>query len=96
MLVKSELTSRLPIKNSKSCATISSDVNESFTVYSLLVKDFKIGTRNFANLWVGVLIANKIGRKGRQLWMNFTKTIHYTWSSPNWFKRSRCFFQIYS
>ena len=65
MLVKRESTSRLPIKNSESCSTISSaKVKESFTVYSLLIKDFKIGTRNFADLWVGVLITNKIGRKG--------------------------------
>ena len=31
-----------------------------FFVYSLLVKDCKIGTRNFANLYVGVLTADKI------------------------------------
>ena len=39
------------MKNSESYSRISSaKANESFTVYSLLVKDFKIGTRNFANL----------------------------------------------
>ena len=49
MLVKRESTSRLPIENSESCSTISSaKANEPFTVYSLLVKDFKTGTRSFA------------------------------------------------
>ena len=47
MLVKSQSTSRLPIKNSESCSTISAaKANESFTVFSLLVKDFKIVCRN--------------------------------------------------
>ena len=51
LLVKRESTSRLPIKNSEPCSTIySAKANETLTVYSLLVKDFKIGTRNFANL----------------------------------------------
>ena len=69
MLIKRKSTSRLPLKNSESCSTISSaKVNEYFTVYLLLVKDFKIGTRIFANLYVGLLTAGKIGRKGRQLW----------------------------
>ena len=45
MLIKRESTSRLPIKNSESCSTISSTkAKEFFTVYSLLVKDFKIET----------------------------------------------------
>ena len=56
VLVKRESTSRLPIKNSKSCSTVSSAQTK--------VKDFKVGTRNFANLWVGVLVADKIDRKG--------------------------------
>ena len=51
MLVKRESTSSLPKKNSESCSTISpARANESFTHDSLLVKDFKIGTRNLANL----------------------------------------------
>ena len=50
MLVKRESTSRITIKNSESCSRISSaKTNESFTVYQLLVKDFKVGTRNIAN-----------------------------------------------
>ena len=51
MLVKRESKSRLLIKNSEPCSTIcSAKANESFTVYSLLVKDFKIGTKKIANL----------------------------------------------
>ena len=37
------------MKNSESFPTTSL-ANESFTVYSLLVKDFKISTNNVANL----------------------------------------------
>ena len=52
------------MESSESCSTISSaKVNESFTVYSLLIKDIKIGTRNFANFQVVVLITDKIGQK---------------------------------
>ena len=68
MLIKRESKSRLPIKYSGSCSTTASaKANESFTVHSLLVADFKIGTRNFANLYVRVLISDEIGQKGRQL-----------------------------
>ena len=65
MLVKRE--SRPPTKNSEHFSIISSaKSNHCFTVYSLLVKDFEIGTRNFTNQWVGVLVADKIGRKVRK------------------------------
>ena len=40
-----------------------------FTVNSVLVKDFKISTRNFTNLKLRVLIADKIGHEGGQLSM---------------------------
>ena len=40
-----------------------------FTVNSVLVKDFKISTRNFTNLKLRVLIADKIGQEGGQLSM---------------------------
>ena len=62
ILVKIESTSRrLPIEHSEFCSIIFSvKTNVYFIVYSLLVKHFKIGTRNFANLYVGVLIADKI------------------------------------
>ena len=67
--MKRKSTSRLPIKNSESSSTISSAIkaNESFTAYPLLVKEFKIGTRDFTNSWVRVLNADKIGQKGRKL-----------------------------
>ena len=39
------------MKHSESCSTISAGkANESFTVYPLIVKVFKIGAKNFANL----------------------------------------------
>ena len=51
MLLKRESTFRLSIKNSESCSTISSaKTNESVTIYSLLVKDFRIGTRHFVKV----------------------------------------------
>ena len=61
MLVRREPTSILPIKKSESCSVISSaKSNDSFTAYLLLVKDFQIGTSDFVNLQVGVLVVNKI------------------------------------
>ena len=51
-------------------------------VYSLLVKDFKIVTRNFANLKVGVLIADKIGRKGGQLSIISLQTLQSPYIIP--------------
>ena len=51
ILVKGESTCRLHIKFSATSSTISSaKASESITVYSLQVKDFKIGTRNYASL----------------------------------------------
>ena len=45
------LVKEATMKNLESCSTISSaKANESFTVHLLLVKVFKIGTRNFANI----------------------------------------------
>ena len=51
------------MKKFESCSTIFlSKSSEFYTRYLLLVKDFKTGTRNIANLQVAILIANKIGR----------------------------------
>lgn len=67
MLVQGEPISRLLIKNSESCSQISLEkTNKSFALYSLLVKDFKVGTRLLAIYNVGVLIVDKIGQKDRQ------------------------------
>ena len=69
-LVKRGSTSRIPIKDSESYSIISSaKANVFFAVYWLLVKDFKIDTRNFTNLYVGVLIADKIDQKCGKLSM---------------------------
>ena len=84
ILVKRESTSRLPIKNSESCSTISSaKAKESFTIYSLLVKDFKIGTRNFGNFLLRVLIFDKIGQKDRQLSIISSGTLQSPYIIPD-------------
>ena len=58
------------VLDSESCSAISSaKANGFFTVYLLLVKHSKTGIRHFANSWVEVLIADKIGQKSRQLLM---------------------------
>ena len=84
------------VLDSESCSTISSaKANESFTVYLLLVKHCKIGTRHFANSWVEVLIADKIGQKSRQLLMISLLKIMSTYFS--WLKsklKTTSFFKI--
>ena len=56
------------MKNLESYSAISTArAKDSFVVHSLLVKGFKIGTRNFVSLKIGVLIADKIGKKDGQL-----------------------------
>ena len=73
MLVKKESTSKLPPpppskKNLESCSTIFSvKASKSFTMHALLTKDYKTGTRNFTNLLVRVLIADKTSQNGRRL-----------------------------
>ena len=64
MLVKSDSISNLAIASSKSKLWSSSaNVKESLIVYSLVVRGSSIGTKNFASLYVGVLMADKIGLK---------------------------------
>ena len=51
MLVNRESTSKLPIKRSLCRSKISSEKwKESSTVNSFVVKDFKIGTKNYASI----------------------------------------------
>ena len=51
MLVNRESTSKLPIKRSCCWSTISSaKFKESLTANSVVVKGFKIGTKNFGGL----------------------------------------------
>ena len=65
MLVKSGSISKLPMKLLESCSTISvAKLNESLTVYLLLVNGSKTGTKYFASLYVGVCKADTIGLKG--------------------------------
>ena len=62
MLVNNDSTSRLAIKRELSYFVISlAKLKESLTVNSLWVKDSKIGIKNFARLYPGVLIAERIG-----------------------------------
>ena len=70
MLVKRLSPSKLAIiQLVPKLTTSSANENESWTVNSLTVKGDKIGTKNFARLYVGVPIANKMGRKEGQLSM---------------------------
>ena len=70
MLVKRLSTSKLAkIKLTSKLTTSSANGSESWTVNSLTVKGDKIGTKNFARLYVGVPIADKMGRKEGQLSM---------------------------
>ena len=67
MLVNNELMSRLAIKQSEFCFSISlAKSNESFTMYSLEVKSLSIGTRNLAILYLSVPMAERVGRKAGQ------------------------------
>ena len=57
MLVNNEVMSRLAIKQSEFCCSISlAKSNESLTLYSLEVKSLSTGTRNLAILYMGVPI----------------------------------------
>ena len=72
MLVKSESISKLPMKLLKSCSVISmAKLNESLTVYLLLVNRSNISTKYFASLYVGVCKDEKIGLKGGQASTHF-------------------------
>ena len=63
MLVKRESTSRLAIVRAGSCKRASvANENESFAVYLLLVYSFKMVFRCCESLYVGLLIADRIGR----------------------------------
>ena len=73
MFVNNEVMSRLSIKQSEFCCSISlAKSNESLTQYSLEVKSLRIGTRNLAILHVGVPMAERIGRKAGQLSITFS------------------------
>ena len=70
MLAKRLSTSKLVmIELASKLTTSSANENESWTINSLTVKGNKIGTKNFARLYVGVHIADKMDRKEVQLSM---------------------------
>ena len=59
--------SKLPMKLLETYSIVSvAELNESLTVYFLVVYGSKIGTKNFAILYVGACKADKICLKGRQ------------------------------
>ena len=65
------------------------------TVYLLVNKGSKTGTKHFASLSVGVCKADKIGLKGGQPSTHFLctlqETIHYSRSGSHWFHMFRVF-----
>ena len=70
MLLKRLSSSKLAmIQLTSKLATSSANNNESWIVNSLTVKGDKIGTKNFPRLYVGVPVADKMGRKEVQLSM---------------------------
>ena len=65
MLVKSESVSKLSMKLLETCSSISvAKLNESLTVYLLLVNGSKIGTKHFGSFYVGVCKSDHISLKG--------------------------------
>ena len=68
MLVKGDSISKLAITNLKlKFWSSSANVKESLIVCSLVVRDPVIGNKNFASLYVGVLMADKPVGKYRRL-----------------------------
>ena len=60
MLLNNEVISRLAIKQSEFCCSISlAKSNESLTLYSLEVKSLSKGTRNLAIIYVGIPMAER-------------------------------------
>ena len=81
---KSESISKLPMKLLESCPTISvAKLNETLTVYLLLVNGSKISTKYFASLYVGVCKSDKIGMKGGQPLTHFLCTLQEPCITPH-------------
>ena len=67
MLVNNEVVSRLAIKQSEICFSISlAKSKESLTLYSLKVKSLGVGTKNVSILYVGVPMTDRNSRKAGQ------------------------------
>ena len=58
--------------------------NKSLKVYFFTVNSLRIGTKNFAKLYVAVLIADKISRKGGILFVDelYLWTLHKPYIMP--------------
>ena len=83
MLVKSESISKLSMKLLEPCSTISVErLNESLTVYLLLVNGSKIGTKYFASFYASVFKADKIDLKGGEEPTHFLCTLQEPYIIP--------------
>ena len=79
MLVNNEVMSRLAIRQSEFCCSISLvKSNEFLTLYSLEVESLSTETRNLAIFYVGIPMAERIGRKEGQP----SKTVLWTFARP--------------
>ena len=75
MFTNNEVMSRLAIKQSELCCSISlAKSNESLKLYLLEVKSLSIATRNLANLHVGIPMNDRIGQKAGQPSITFLWT----------------------
>ena len=75
ILVNNEVMSRLAIKQSQFCCSISLAKSKgSLTLYSLAVNVLSIGTRNLVSLHISVPMAEVIGRKAGQPSITFSWT----------------------
>ena len=83
ILVKRLSTSKLAMTCFQSVLVIAlANAKESLTVHSVIVNGDKLDTRNFANLYDGVLIASNIGLKDGQLLMTGLCTLAWPHKIP--------------
>ena len=82
--MKGDSISKLAITNLKTKFWRSSaNVKESLIVYSLVVNNPSIGTKNFASLYVGVLVADKLVGKDGRLWVTGLLNLAKPYIIPN-------------
>ena len=89
MLVNNESMSNEDMKNEEFCFLISSaNVKESLLKNSLDVNSDRIGTKNLASLYDGVLIAERMGRKGGQSPTDPLWTLQSPYKTPGWLPKT--------
>ena len=99
MLVKSDSISKLAITSLESKLWSSSEnVKESLIVYSVVVRSSSTGTKNFARLYVGVPMADKIGLKDGSpsvtIWLNLAEQYIIPGLKPEGLKSLYCSMEI--